>query len=158
MSILIKPIGGGPADLPKAGAKIIEKTRVAMTRVTLMLLGRTKDNLSDKVLNVRTGRLRRSITQEVLDQEGVIVGQVGTNVNYAAAHEFGVNMDVKIQEHVRLVKQAFGKQLKHPVWATVRPHTKRMVLPERSFLRTALETMTDEIPKEIKSQVSTGVK
>lgn len=158
MSILVKPIGGGPSDLPKAGSKIIVGMREAIVRVCLLLMGNTKRKLSDDVLKVRTGRLRRSITQEVLDKQDVIIGQVGTNVNYAAAHEFGVNMDVQIQEHIQLRKEAFGKMLSTPVWTTVRAHTRHMVLPERSFLRSALEEMKDELPKEIKYAVSSAGK
>lgn len=37
-----------------------------------------------------TGRLRQSITHRVVRNGSIVEGQVGTNVEYAAAQEFGV--------------------------------------------------------------------
>lgn len=38
---------------------------------------------------VKTGRLRSSITHEIIDNESNITGQIGTNVEYAPHVEFG---------------------------------------------------------------------
>lgn len=100
-------------------------------------------------LAVRTGRLRRSITQRVTDGGQTITGIVGTNVEYARAHEFGFQGAVTVKEHLRRVTQAWGRPLKTPVMATVREHTMQMNLPARSFLRSSLREMTPEIQKAI---------
>lgn len=158
MTIHVKPIDGGASSLPKKGEQIINSTRVALQRVTLLLLGRVKEKLSDQVLRVRTGRLRRSITQEVREVDGQLVGQVGTNVNYAPPHEFGMNADVQVREHMQTRKQVFGRMLKSPIQVTIRAHTRHVNLPQRSFLRSALKEMADsgDIPKEFQATIERG--
>jgi hypothetical protein len=56
------------------------------------------------------------------------------------------------------VTQAFGKQLKEPVTATVSAHTMKMNLPEKSFLRSALNDMRAEIVEGIAQAVGQGAK
>ena len=75
---------------------------------------------------VRTARLMKSISWRV---RGNVV-LVGTNVAYAAAHQFGVDKQVvqRVRAHLRRTRS--GKQV------VVRPHTRRvhMRLPARPFL------------------------
>lgn len=59
---------------------------------------------------------------------------VGTNVPYGAIHQFGFEGEVSIPAHERLIKVAFGKALKQPVRARIRPYTVRRNLPARPFL------------------------
>lgn len=63
--------------------------------------------------------------------------QVGTNVPYAAAHNFGVDKEItqQVREHVRRITQAFGK----PIDLTevrVKSHSRKMHmnLPAREFM------------------------
>ncbi|EKD36933.1 MAG: phage virion morphogenesis protein [uncultured bacterium] len=67
--------------------------------------------------------------------------RVGTNVDYAAAHNFGVDKEItqQVDEHLRLVTQAFGKKFgSHGIgtWATVKEHTRKvhLKLPQREFM------------------------
>lgn len=46
-----------------------------------------QNRLSGQVLNVRTGNLRRSIHHQVTSSDGLVVGEVNTNVRYGVAHE-----------------------------------------------------------------------
>ncbi|WP_051284385.1 phage virion morphogenesis protein [Desulforegula conservatrix] len=85
--------------------------------------------LSDK------GRLKNSITSQVSGNSVI----VGTNVKYAAIHQFGFNGRISIKAHQRKVTQAFGKKLKFPVWASIRAHQARMFMVDRQFLPTSLE-------------------
>jgi phage gpG-like protein len=109
-----------------------------------------QDKLTGQVLNVRTGRLRRSITQRVEEEGGSVVGYVGTNVKYARAHEFGFTGNVTVREHLRRTKG--GKE------ATVRAHSRNMHLPERSFLRSALKDLQPAIRQDIRGGISEAVK
>jgi len=83
---------------------------------------------------IDTGRLRNSITMKV---EGDAV-KVGTNVEYAAIHQFGGRIDrtVLVRAHRRLVTQAFGRRLRRPRMTDVRGHARRMriEIPARPFL------------------------
>jgi len=114
------------------------RLRVLVTKATIGVQRRAKEKLNGEVLNVRTGRLRRSITQRVTESAGKVEGIVGTNVEYAHAHEFGFQGNVTVKEHLRRLK-ASGRQ------AIVRAHSRNVNLPERSFLRSALRELEPEI-------------
>lgn len=149
------------ADLRRFDAAARGEIQKGIGRIVLKLLVRVKANkLSGQALNVRTGRLRRSITQRVEASAEEISGIVGTNVEYAAAHEYGFKGVVTIKQHLRLVKQAFGRPLKFPVWSTVSTHSKNANIPERSFLRSALADMkgSGEIEAEIDASIASAIR
>jgi phage gpG-like protein len=125
--------------------------RNGITRACLRLQRHVKeDKLTGQVLNVRTGRLRRSITQRVEDEGGNVVGYVGTKVKYARAHEFGFTGNVTVREHLRRTKS--GTE------ATVKAHSRNMHLPERSFLRSALKDLQPVIRQDIRGGIVDAVK
>jgi phage gpG-like protein len=115
-----------------------------------------QDKLQGQVLNVRTGRLQRSIQQAMITNSDDILGVVSTNVSYAKAHEYGFSGTVTVKEHLRTIKEAFGKSLKEPVTFTVSSHSAKMNLPERSFLRSALNDMAGDIRTQIQQAVTEG--
>lgn len=98
-------------------------------------------------------RLRNSINYRV---EGSSV-RVGTNVEYARIHQFGFFGLEQVGAHTRLIKQAFGKKLKFPVYQTVGPHQRYMRIPARPFLgigkraqrkiENAIEAWAAELPE-----------
>lgn len=148
------------ADLRRFDAAARGEIQKGIGRIVLKLLTRVKaQKLSGQALNVRTGRLRRSITQRVEASANEISGIVGTNVDYAAIHEYGFKGPVTVKQHLRLVKQAFGRPLKSPVWSTVSTHTKNVSLPERSFLRSALADMksTGVIEAELDASIARAI-
>ena len=114
-----------------------------------------QSKLTGQVLHVRTGTLRRSIMDggKVLRTDAAVVGVVNTNVKYGRVHEFGGA--ISVPEHLRLVRQAFGKELKFPVWSTVKAH--KVTYPERSFMRTALADMKGEIVSDMTEAVRSAV-
>jgi len=114
-------------------------------RLAIKLTRKIKEEkLTGQVLKNQTGTLRRSINQRI-DKAGTgIVASIGTNKSYAAAHEYGFTGTVTVKEHMREIKQAFGRPI-NPVNVRVRTHTMMMHLPERSFLRSALREMDQEI-------------
>lgn len=85
-----------------------------------------------------TNRLRASITANT----GKDFVDVGTNVKYAPFHQFGFG---PVKAHQRLVKQAFGKPLKFPVWANVKAHDGGV--PARPFLPLDAQGNTDLPPQ-----------
>lgn len=95
--------------------------------------------LSDK------GRLKNSITSQAAGNSVT----VGTNVKYAAIHQFGFNGLVNIKAHKRKVTKAFGKELKFPVWASIKAHQARMFMVDRQFLPVSLEEVGMEDVEEI---------
>lgn len=119
--------------------------RKSTVKLALSLVRLVKEGkLSGQVLRNRTGTLRRSITHRVSETPQEIKGTVGTNVSYGRVHEFGY-------EGKALITQAFGKQLKFPVWKSIK-------LPQRSFLRSSLRERAAAIRAEYAQAVKRGLK
>lgn len=132
--------------------------RQSITKLSIKLQRLVKQKLSDNVLRVRTGRLRRSITCKVDEQTWQIIGTVGTNVEYAARHEFGFHGTENVRAHLRMMKQAFGRPVKNPRKIMVQQHSRTVNTPARSFLRSSLADMQDEIVADMQSAITAAVK
>lgn len=103
------------------------------------------EKLSGQVLNARSGALRDSIGAEVFSDGEDVSASVGSygDVKYAAIQEYGG----KTGAHEILPDKAkalafiaggamrFARRLEHP----------GSVIPERSYLRSSLDEMSDEI-------------
>ncbi len=128
--------------------------QISMARLVLKLTAKIKgDKLSGQVLKNQTGTLRRSISPSVsADSSTRIVGKVGTNIEYAAIHEYGG----RTPPHVILPKKgralAFNWRGQDVVFAKVNHPGSQM--PERSFMRTALEEMRPEILEEFNNAIA----
>ena len=125
---------------------ILGRIEAVTEKFCLDLSARVKARkLTGQVLNVRTGRLRRSIHHELTRTSTKVQGAVGTNVEYARIHEYGGTFQVP--PHNRLITQAWGKDLGFPVWQSVRGHSRRV--PARSFLRVAYSEMRADYRRRI---------
>jgi len=140
--------------------KVIDITKKSITASLFELSAYVKaSKLSGQVLRNRSGRLRRSIhTTDVEDKGGTIEGAVGTNVEYAAAHEYGFSGSVTVKAHMRMCKQAFGRALKNPRSISVGAHGRTVNLPEKSFLRSALKELAPQFITRLKEDVAKGLK
>lgn len=152
--------------------------RAGIGRIVLKLLVKVKqDKLSGQVLNAPTGNLRRKINRRIEDNGPDISGIVGTNVEYAAIHEFGFKGQMSVKQHLRQLRTAskfvlrkvgrsnIGIYEKKPGKltggiATVKAHTRNINLPERSFLRTALAELSNSgvIKLEIDKSIERALK
>ena len=134
-------------------ARLARSVLSTLDRLSIMVQARVKEKLSGEVLHVRTGTLRRSINRELRVNGGLIEAIVGTNVEYAATHEYGFSGTVSVREHVRRIttnnkSKSLGKMVKYPGRtsknrfvmgsATVSAHSRNVNIPERSFLRSTL--------------------
>jgi phage gpG-like protein len=115
------------------------------TELATALADLVKNELSGAVLNTSSGALRDSIAAGVTaDSDGVLasVGSEG-DVKYAAIQEYGGKtsaheiLPVKgdVLAFVSGDGQRFARRIEHP----------GSVIPERSYLRSSLEDMKDEI-------------
>ena len=115
------------------------------TELATALADLVKNKLSGAVLNTSSGALRDSIAAGVTaDSDGVLasVGSEG-DVKYAAIQEYGGKtsaheiLPVKgdVLDFVAGDGQHFARRIEHP----------GSVIPERSYLRSSLEDMKDEI-------------
>jgi phage gpG-like protein len=124
----------------------------------LQLTDYVKDNkLSGQVLQMRTGALRDSIVSQIVDDGDVISVQVSSSgdVKYAAIQEFGGKTGAhdilpdKAKALAFLVGgvQVFAKVVHHP----------GSTIPERSYLRSTLADMKDEILDGLTDAVQQGL-
>lgn len=129
-------------DLGIVRSRLLADLKETITKAAIDLSAHIKDQkLSGQVLNRRTGRLSRSINYQVADTDGGVEATVGTNVEYARIHEYGFKGTVNVKEHMR--------RMANGVKAVVRSHSRRVDLPERSFLRSSLEDMRADIDERI---------
>lgn len=142
--------------LTRMSDRIRAELEKAMLRSMINLSGHVKQNkLSGQVLNVRTGTLRRSVTHKVTGSKSGVVGIVGTNVKYAAIHEFGGRTaahDIFPKRakalHFKIGgKDVFAKRVRH----------RGSTMPERSFLRSGLRDKADSIMADLRAAVARGV-
>ena len=116
------------------------------TELAAALADLVKDNkLSGAVLNTGSGALRDSIAASVTADSDGVLASVGSeaDVKYAAIQEYGGKtsaheiLPVKddVLAFVAGDGQHFARRIEHP----------GSVIPERSYLRSSLEDMKDEI-------------
>lgn len=142
------------AMLTAAPGKLQEKLRATVERLSIEIQTAIKQKLAGEVLHTRTGTLRRSINRVVTADSSGVFATEGTNVRYAAVHEYGFNGTVTVAAHVRKVaSRSVGKGKKQTVQgvAFVKEHTRHMRMPERSFLRSTLREFTPRIRSELKA-------
>lgn len=123
----------------------------------LVLEALVKRKLSGEVLNVVTGRLRRSIFSDVEARGDAVTGTVSQSgdVPYGARHEFGFTGAETVAAHVRTITQAFGHAIA-PRVVEVQSFTRTAHTPERSFLRSSLADRTEAIVAALKGAVARG--
>ena len=126
-------------------------------RLALKMTGSVMNKLSGDILKVRTGRLRRSIHPEWDFKPGHMGATVGTNVEYAAIHEYGFKGTVQVKSFQREMTKAFGRPIA-PKQVTVSAHSRNINMPERSFLRSALREMNPEILEGLRNAVAKELK
>jgi len=116
-----------------------------------------RNKLSGQVLKNRSGHLRGSIHPNFYEDASSISAIVGTNVEYAAIHEYGFDGNENVREHLRTITQAFGHAI-NPVTFTVHAYSRQMHMPVRSFLRTSLAENANHIKAEMQAAVQRGTK
>lgn len=132
-------LDGYPAALQAALAAKADELAAALADLV------RNDKLSGGVLNTRSGALGESIAASVTaDADGVLasVGSEG-DVKYAAIQEYGgktgAHEILPLKAHALAFAvdgaQRFARRIEHP----------GSLIPERSYLRSALDDMKDEI-------------
>lgn len=125
--------------LDSIGAVVESQTRRRITDEKQSPGGTSWAAWSDSYAKTRHGN--QSLLQgngDLLDSVTFITERdqvrVGTPLGHGGVHQNGFNGSVSISAHNRLIKQAFGKVLKHPVWQTVGAHSRMMNIPQREWL------------------------
>jgi phage gpG-like protein len=136
------------ARLNRIGPETHQALLTTIERLTIRLQSRVKEKLSDDVLHVRTGKLRRSITRKIVDAADDIKGIVGTKTVYARIQEYGgQTAPHDIYPRNALALRFMGRDGNF-IFAKVVHHPGSHI-PARSFLRTALHEMEPMIRRDI---------
>jgi phage gpG-like protein len=137
------------------------KLHAALTKkiwtLAIELATRVRKKLSGEVLQVRTGALRASINEDVQTTTNSVVARVYSSgdVKYAGIHEFGgvipahdtVPNKAKALAFIMGGKQVFAKRV----------HIPDVHMPERSFLRSSLAEMKDQIIQGMRDAARDGL-
>jgi bacteriophage HK97-gp10 putative tail-component len=115
-----------------------------------------QDKLSGQVLRSRTGSLRSSINLRIDRSGGTITADVFSDSRYAGVQEYGFAGTVSIGASLRRIREAFGRPIAERT-VSVRAYDRRMDLPQRSFLRSALDEMGPTIRGEVQAALAEAV-
>jgi len=147
------------ARLEQMRPNILARVETAMRRLLVSLQRHVMDDkLSGQVLGKYlhsrpTGQLRRSIMVAGPFSDGKSFwGAVGTNVEYAAIHEYGGRTPPHLIEP--RTSKALAFEIGGETIIRRRVHHPGSVMPERSFLRSALRDMDPQIKTEIEAALA----
>ena len=115
-----------------------------------------QERLSGQVLKSRSGALKSSVDLRVAQSARGVTANVFTDLQYGAAQEYGFAGTVSVGASLRRIKQAFGRPIAEKT-ISIRAYDRRMDLPERSFLRSALEDMTPAIREGLEAALAEAV-
>ena len=139
----------GDREVIQRLSSLPNRVRAALLKKTyalaIQLADRVRRKLSGEVLNVRSGDLRASIFEDVQSDATSVVGRVASSgdVRYAAIHEYGGTIPAheivpsKAQALMFVVggKTVFARRVQIP----------DVQMPERSFMRSSLSEMKQQI-------------
>jgi phage gpG-like protein len=139
-------------DFPQRGPRALQAMAKELDRQNELTIGYAQQNrLSGPrpgTLGVRTGRLRGSIRRTNATISGdAITGAIGTNVAYAAVHEYGFDGQVQVRSFTRKVRSR-DVRVKRKITAKgigfVRGFTRHMRMPARPYIMPSIEERLPE--------------
>ena len=151
----IKPVS---VRLGGMSARVRKSVFGAVKELGATLQRRVKEELTGQVLNVRTNRLRSSITLQTEEAPDHITARVGTNVKYGRYHELGFHGAEKVRAHDRYTSTVFGHRLRYLALQHVGDHDREVNYGGRPFLRPALEERRDLVRTRIQQAIGDGIR
>jgi hypothetical protein len=109
-----------------------------------------EDELSGEILAVRSGSLKSSIDLQIDQSVDAVTATVSSDSAYAHPNEYGFSGMVDVRATLRRITEAFGRPISEKT-VSIRAYRRRMDLPERSFMRSALEDMDPAIRDEVEA-------
>jgi len=152
----IEGTAGVISRLDQVPGKVAAALRRAVAAEAIKLTAYVKEQkLSGQELNIQTGALQRSINYQLQDEGDRIAASVGTNLIYAAIHEYGGTTRAHVIEARNAQALAFQMGGQDVFCKRVNHPGSRM--PERSFLRSALSENAGSIRAAIEQAVAQTV-
>ena len=151
---LVANLKGMGAAVTRAGTDSIKRSTLKVLRLAKKKAPIGNPSRGDK----HPDTLQRAINSRFVDGGPLFAGVVGIRLTYAAAHEFGCHKVVSVPAHLRMQTMAWGKKLKDPHQVSVRTHSMKMNITERSYLRAALKDLKADIVVDLRASVMKAVK
>lgn len=129
---------------------------MAKTKVTIKQPDFSKWKSAIQDLTVKTGL---KIEETAKETAPVDTGNYRSEINYdgsntviarakySAAIEYGLDKEILVKPHQRVITQAFGEQLENPVIADVKLHTRQVFRERNPVMRNAAAKVQKEIPQ-----------
>lgn len=114
---------------------------------------KAEENLSGRLLNTRTGRLRDSLATEVTSDGSQIAAFIRAGAPYAAFQEFGFTGVESVRAYLRRQSEAFGRKVA-PRSVQVRAHERHVDYQGRAYLRTALAETVPNLKDTLSSALT----
>lgn len=132
------------ARLARARESLFADAKRALTQQSQALQARVRQKLDGEILQIRTGRLRDSISTTVTADGDLVTATIGVDaVPYAAIQEFGGV--VHIPEIVPEKAKALAFAIKGEQIFAKRVRAHDVTIPPHFYLRGSLAEMRDEI-------------
>jgi phage gpG-like protein len=137
--------------------KIPDAVRAALLQrvsaLTVQLAARVRAKLSGEVLHVRSGALRASIFEDVQNTSTSVTGSVYSSgdVPYAAIHEYGGV--IPAHEVVPVKAHALRFEIGGKTVFAMRANIPAIHMPERSYMRSSLAEMKEQIISELQEAI-----
>lgn len=149
------------AKLGELPGKVRVAAKSSLDMWALELAGYIKaDKLSGQVLNRRSGNLSSSVYPDKASDTGTTISagaRAGLDVPYAKAHEYGIQRNVVVSAYFRMQTMAWGKPMATPREVLVNQHSSYINLPERSYMRSALQDKAPDGIAELRAAVKEAI-
>ena len=168
------------AALSRLPAEMQQRLRSALDKQTQLAIGHITQRYMRRrgpdTLGVVTSRLRNSLRATPAQMEGnTVVATIGTNVSYAAVHEFGYSGTEQVRAHTRRIGKVKGKKSGAEVakfqgnafgrprrtsrkgesnTVNVRAHSRKVNIPARAPIRKGLEDRSGAIASALQSALT----
>ncbi|MGB7076553.1 MAG: phage virion morphogenesis protein [Xanthobacteraceae bacterium] len=145
-------------DADAALAALRERLRAALSdkaaALAAALQAKIQQKLSGEVLNQKSGALARSITTTIDDSSTDVSATLATSpdIKYAAIHEYGgmIPPHQIVPDKTKALAFLVGGKLAF----AARVNLPAIAMPERSYMRSSLAEMADEIEENLSDAVA----
>lgn len=161
MSFFEVTVRGDKELVAKLGAmpdRVRKELRREVNYLAIKMLIKIQGKLRGPVLHYITGQLFRSIQQRVTETASSITARLFSagDVKYAGIHEFGGTINIPEIRPVNALALKFSVGGQEIFRKFARAHT--VTMPERSFMRSSLDDMRQEIVEGMREAVMKGAR
>jgi hypothetical protein len=141
-------------DFDALSENLRPRLKKAITDLCIKIMGAAKGNAAHGKRS--TGALANSISFSVTSSAKNIRGKVAAGSPYGWTQEYGSSATVQVGDHLRLMKQVFGKPV-HPFYALVPAHQRQANVDAKHYLRDALAAHEGEIDITLSDKSLLGI-